>query len=317
MANVQANVEVSRVEAVALPAVVEVALPAVAEAVLPAVAEAVIVQNMAGAELATFSPVPPNVLELKRQIEAQTSIPVALQKLIESEGVHIYRDSESLSDKFESGTSLKVIMVVDQTPLFSWDVASNPGKDALKLEGGSIITCPQLHTDYVNVLTREPIRNGSHYFEFVMHFIGDEQWCGVVTDPKQAGPRCGGRSLKGWTYYCGRMRSGSGSIVDGKGCLHAEGKAVKEFKKLKCEGDIIGMLVDLDAGAIAFDLNGELQGACAIPKDTPMWVLTHVDTPKDKVELRKPCLMDAPPANLEALKGALLDISSGTSLRGY
>jgi len=280
--------------------------------------DSVTVQNMAGNELATVCPVPPNIFELKKQIEMQKSIPVALQKLIESESSHLYDNSETLD-----GKSLTVIMVVDETPLFAWDVTNNPGKDVLKLEGsadgvnvGAILTCPNICSDYVNVLTQEPIQFGSHYFEFVMHHIGDEQWCGVVTDPSQAGTRCGGRSLKGWTYYCGRMRSGSGTIVDGKGCLHAEGKAVKEFKKLKPEGDVIGMLVDLDKGAIAFDLNGELQGACAIPKDTPMWVITHVDTRNDKVELRKPCLMDAPPANLDALKGALLDISSGQDLRG-
>jgi len=111
------------------------------------------------------------------------------------------------------------------------------------------------------------------------------------------------------------MGSSKGDIHDGKGALHAKGRAVKEFQKLRPSGDVIGLLADLEAGAVAFDLNGELQGACAIPTNTPLWLLTHLDRPEDKVELRKPCLADAPPANLESLKGALLDIASGSIMR--
>merc|ERR1712217_800835 len=98
---------------------------------------------------------------------------------------------------------------------------------------------------------------------------------------------------------------------------HAEGRAVKEFKKLKPMGDVIGMLVDLDLEkpAVAFDLNGELQGACEVPKE-PLWVVTHLDTEKDRVELEKPSLVDAPPANLDALSGALLDVSKGQRFYG-
>jgi len=78
------------------------------------------------------------------------------------------------------------------------------------------------------------------------------------------------------------------------------------------------MLVDCEKGAVAFDLNGNIQGACEIPKKTPLWVLTHVDTPMDHVELRKPSLHDAAPANFEALKGALLDVSHGiVMIRNY
>jgi len=263
--------------------------------------------------LATVGPVPPDILGLKMAIKEQTSVSVALQKLIEFGGTHVYEDKEILKDD----SDLELLMVIDETPMFTWNIDDNPGKDALSLEGTSILSCPRLRTDYCNVLTKEPITKGVHYFEFVMHCIGDEQWCGVVKDPSQGGPRHSGRSLKGWTYYCGRVGSSRGDIRDGKGALHAEGRAVAEFKKLGGKGDIIGMLVDLQFGAIAFDLNGELQGAFAISTDAPLWCITHVDTPQDKVELRKPCLMDAPPANLEALKGALLEIKKGEKLQHW
>jgi hypothetical protein len=159
------------------------------------------------------------------------------------------------------------------------------------------------------------------FFQFVMHYIGDEQSCGIVADPSQVGYDHGLRELKAWSYYPGRVHGDAagthGNIRDGKGALHAKGRAVKEFKSLRRTGDVIGMLVDLEQGAVAFDLNGELQGACAIPTDKPLYVITHLDTEDDHVELLKPSLDDAPPANLEALKSSLLDVTKGLKLGYY
>lgn len=270
------------------------------------------VRNLAGSVLTSVTPMPDSVAELKHAIETQIGMPRALQKLIKFDDAQVYDDD----DKLEAN-SLDVVLIKDETPLWTWDIASNPAQASLQGEGG-IIKCPRLSRDYCNVITQEPMRSGVHYFEFVMHFIGDEQSCGVVADPSQVGHSPGLRGLKAWAYYPGRVRyRGSvGDIRDGKGALHANGRAVKEFASLKEEGDVIGMLVDLDQGAIAFDLNGELQGACEIPK-VPLWVITHVDTARDHVELRKPCLDDAPPANLDALRGSLLDVTQGLTLRGY
>jgi hypothetical protein len=290
----------------------DVAVPE-AEGSSPVSLETVTVQSISGKVLATVSPVPPSIGELKLAIAERTSIPPALQKLIELEGTHIYEDKETLEDD----KSMQLIMVTDESAMFTWQVAENPDCNSFQLEGTSTLTCPSLQSDYCNVLTKEPIRSGVHYFEFVMHHIGDEQWCGLVQDTNMAGRRTSGRFLKGWFYYAGRMGSRSGSLRDGKGALHAEGRAVTEFKKLKSEGDTIGMLVDLNVGAVAFDLNGLLQGACAVPTDKPLYVLTHLDTTRDKVELRKPSLMDAPPANPEALTGELLKIKDGEKLSYY
>mmetsp|Transcript_141464 Transcript_141464/g.257101 ORF Transcript_141464/g.257101 Transcript_141464/m.257101 type:complete len:312 (-) Transcript_141464:143-1078(-) len=276
--------------------------------------ETVEVLTMSGKVLTTVSPVPATVLELKQAIFERVSVPVALQKLLGFDGANVYEDGTRL----DSSASMSVLMVKDETAMFTWDLENNPSSDQLQLEGPSTVTCQRMRTDYINVLTKEPIRNGVHYFEFVMHYIGDEQSCGLVADPRHAGPAAGLRYLKGWTYYCGRVGSGySGSLKDGKGALHALGTAVVEFKKLQTSGDVIGVLVDMDVGAVAFDLNGELQGACAIATDRPLYCLTHLDTSRDKVELRKPCLQDAPPANLEALQGALLDIAKGEKLHGF
>lgn len=262
--------------------------------------------SLAGALLAELSPAPPDAAALKVELEARVGCPRALQKLIASGGARIYADDDKLEE--EEGL-LQLMLVVDESPMATWDIEGNPCKAMLEGEGG-LVASPRLRHDYCNVLTKEPVRAGRHYFRFVMHEIGDEQWCGLVSRPDQAGPHFSGRSLRGWVYYCGRMNVNYSSIVDGLGALHAEGRAVKEFKKLQRQGDVIGMLVDMDVGAVAFDLNGELQGACAVPRQ-PLWVLTHLDTPRDRVELEKPSLADAPPANLDALTGALLDVSQG------
>merc|ERR1712039_437084 len=155
----------------------------------------------------------------------------------------------------------------------------------------------------MTVITQEPVLYGSHYFEFHMHHYGDEQWCGLTNDNNMVGCEHDKAvpSKKGWCYYTGRS----------KGALESLGHHLKECDFVGRSGHIIGMFVDCDLGAVVFDLNGTIQGACEIPKNTPLWVVTHVDTPSDHVELRKLSLYDAAPAHLDALKGALLTVSQG------
>jgi len=272
---------------------------------------AVTVRNLPGKVLAIVAPVPPDVAALKAAIHEVTGCPTALQQLVDAAAMRPLDDTETLE-----AVAIDITMVIDETPMFTWDHAGNPRHDVLEV-GGSTVKCPELNTDYINVITKEPMRSGVHYFQFLMHMIGDEQWCGVMDDPMQAGSRFSGRRLMAWTYYCGRMRSSSKNICDGAGALHALGRAVKEFKKLRPTNDVIGMLVDLEKGAIAFELNGELQGACAIPVQKPLWVCTHVDTPTDHVELVKLSLQDAPQESIEALSGAMLDLSSGLQLNAF
>eukprot|EP00419_Tripos_fusus_P006665 CAMPEP_0172671750 /NCGR_PEP_ID=MMETSP1074-20121228/11116_1 /TAXON_ID=2916 /ORGANISM="Ceratium fusus, Strain PA161109" /LENGTH=311 /DNA_ID=CAMNT_0013488849 /DNA_START=27 /DNA_END=959 /DNA_ORIENTATION=+ len=285
---------------------VEVAVEVAAEAEASESTATVTVRSLPGRVLAVVKPVPSMVAALKAEIELQTGCAEVLQKLLVAGGTRVLADDEKLAEI----ESHDVIMVVDESPLAEWDYGKNPDHKQLEIQGGTV-KCPKLRSDYVNVLTREPMRSGRHYFQFIMHTIGDEQWCGVVSNPEQAGARYSGRRLTAWTYYCGRMNSRGTSIVDGAGALHAEGKAVKQFKTLQKSGDVIGMLVDIDEGAIAFELNGELQGACPIPKATPLWVLTHVDTASDHVELVKLALGDAPISSIESLSGALLDVTKG------
>merc|ERR1712070_984623 len=127
-----------------------------------------------------------------------------------------------------------------------------------------------------------------------MHHIGDEQWCGVTSDPSQAGKFRSGRDLEGSFYYCGRMRGGPDAYLQSSyhsSVIHSS--VIPVCTKLKPSGDVIGMLVDLSECFVSFDLNGEFIGRDPIPQE-PMWVLTHVDTPRDKVELRKLSVTDAP-----------------------
>jgi len=222
------------------------------------------------------------------------------------------------NEHLDASQNYCMLLVTSETAMYTWDIQKNAGVRDLRLEGTSILTCPDLSTDFCTVLTKEPVRSGIHYFEFVMHKIGDEQWCGVTSNEDFSGPRSNPRMAKDcWTYYCGRMSGRRGSLRDGNGALHAPGHAVTEFKRLNREGDVIGMLIDMNTGALAFDLNGELQGACPIDTDKPLYCLTQPDTSRDKIELRKPSLQDAPPANLRALSGALLDITKDGKVSGH
>ena len=266
----------------------------------------VVVSNLAGGILAEISPVPADLFDLKLQLEERTGIPTALQKLVK-DGAVLTSTGDLPAEGFE------VLCVKDETPLCTWDAEGNPASHQIEVDGATIRS-PQLKSDFVNVLTKEPMRSGLHYFEFVLHKVGDEQWCGVTMSPEMAGSRMDGRSLEAWTYYCGRAGRSGGSIHNGKGALHACKKAVAEFEKACTPGNVIGMLVDTDKRVVAFALDGRVQGACKVPGDKPLYVITQMDTPADHVELRKPSLEEAPPANLEALSGALLDAEKGERL---
>lgn len=263
----------------------------------------VVIRSMAGAELLNCSPVPPTVRDLKKFIEDSIHMPVACQKLLREDSFSICEDHDVLE-----ALDQVMILVNDETPTWHWDLLGNPNVEQLEVEGG-VLKCPKLKTDYTNVITREPISAGLHYFEFHLHYYGDEQWCGLTDDKNMAGSDYEKAipSKKGWMYYVGRCGKGQPA-------LEAKGFSLKSLEPVGQEGNVIGMLVDCDNGAVAFDLNGNIQGACEIPLRTPLWVLTHVDQPRDHVELRKPSLEDAPPAHFEALKGALLDVSKGTPI---
>lgn len=255
--------------------------------------------SLSGNELFQFKPTP-TVRELKELVSESGYMPLALQKLVREDATSVCCDDEALEPVNQS-----FILLLDERPRWFWDSKSNPGAKEFTVEG-NIVTCKQLGQDYVNVLTQEPISTGLHYFEFHLHFYGDEQWCGVTTDVSMAG--CAWRkaipSKTGWMYYTGRS----------EGAIEAMGKRLKQGAFVERSGNVIGMLVDCDGGAVAFDVNGEIQGACEIPKNTPLWLLTHLDTRQDHVELRKPSIQDAPPTHFDDLKGALLLVSQGEAM---
>lgn len=263
-------------------------------------APCIIVRTLAGQDVLRCDTIPANVRELKELIARSGYMPVALQKLLHEDGFAVCADEDVLEPK-EQG----MIVVRDETPLWHWDAQ---GQSQIDIEGG-VVKCPRLSTDYTNVVTQEPVDAGLHYFEFHLHWYGDEQWCGLTPDKSMAGSEHSKAvpSKTGWFYYTGR-RTGA---IEAVGCTL---KAVDFVERSRDPVNVIGMLVDCDTGAAAFDLNGKIQGACEIPKNAPLWVLTHVDTPEDHVELRKPSLQDAAPTNFEALKGALLDVSQGTAM---
>jgi len=246
------------------------------------------VQNVAGNLVHSTETCPLTVTVLKTEIEACCGIPALLQQLLQ--GMQVLSDTEIL----EPATGV-LTLVVDESPLFAWDVACNPNRDLLQGDA-SIVRFREESVDYVNVVTRAPVSQGIHFFEFVMHHVGDEQWCGVCLDRARAGYH---GSDEGWFYYSGRRYSR-------RGALHAprERQHVQDFAGV-ASGDIIGMLLDVDGGGLVFLLNDAIQGSCRVAARRPLFLCTSLDRAGDHVELRKPPLADTPQSATQALEAIL------------
>eukprot|EP00927_Polykrikos_kofoidii_P052784 TRINITY_DN4672_c0_g1_i1.p1 TRINITY_DN4672_c0_g1~~TRINITY_DN4672_c0_g1_i1.p1 ORF type:complete len:295 (+),score=39.28 TRINITY_DN4672_c0_g1_i1:87-971(+) len=246
------------------------------------VERAISVMNLVGSSLLTVSPCPALVGELKVAIESQEGTPQRLQRLVVND--------KDLADTDDLTGIEEVLMIVDESPLAEWDYDGNPNNDLFNVQGASVFYGSVRVTylpDYCNVLTREPMRRGTYAFEFVMHVIGDEQWCGVTTVPGLAGRRHSGRSLLGCFYYCGRRGQRLCSLEDGIASLHANRESPDTKFHAVVNGDVIGIAVDADVGAVAFSHNGVFQGACEVLEKKPLYLLTHLDQAGDHVELRR------------------------------
>lgn len=283
-----------------------------------------------GDVLVSFSSMPFAVSDVELEIEDRLGIPAALQKLLLGNDL-----LESTSTLEPSESELLVTLIVDDSPLSTWDLDGNPDKEQLSCSGGDMILKGS-GQDYVLVLTQAPLTSGTHFFEFIMHKVQDEQWCGVVTDKSRAGHSCGesiyGRNpdfKAGWFYYCGRRYHAGGRqdfdarddselsddpdmeeedqealSGDGHAALHwgGERRAAQKFKSVG-DDDVIGLLVNVDEGILVFTCNGQVQGACEVPKKGPLYVSTCPDRTGDHVELRKVALADVPQATLDAQRG--------------
>ncbi|CAK0822227.1 unnamed protein product [Prorocentrum cordatum] len=261
-------------------------------------APAVEVRSLAGGLIARVDPAPESVELLKGEIEARCGISAAVQKLMR--GTQVLSGGLLLTEL--QGPPQDLTLVVDECPLFSWDIQGNPNRSLLG-GGGHEVHFADEAVDYVNVVTQAPISRGTHLFEFVMHEIGDEQWCGITPDATRAGYRgCD----EGCFYYSGRRSSF-------RGALHAprerqcrlDNNGWPQYARVN-RGDSIGMLLDVDTGAIVFLLNGEVQGGCRVPPQQPWLLTTSLDAEGDRLELRKRPVPDAPDDALVVLQQDML-----------
>jgi hypothetical protein len=256
------------------------------------------VQSMSGRTLATIEPpLPSTVHGLKDAISFQLGIQADFVKVLH--GASLLEDD----DLAEAYATQIVTAIIDNSAAFLWDTIRNPDSDQLCVEG-SHVRCPHMRVDYLNVVTQAPLPAGVHFIEFVMHYKGDEQWCGVVSDKALGwGKKVSGhsRDFKGCFYYCGRGRT--------PGHLQHYGRD-RDWPQVASvgNGDIIGMAIDCDNRLIAFCKNGECTGAaCKLPPEGPLYLLTHVDMPDDHVELRLADIEDAPPGVIAALSQPVME----------
>ena len=153
-----------------------------------------------------------SMVHLKQKVSEVCGVPEALLKVV--------KDNEtlgSLADLEEIAVAAEVVelmVLVDDSPCYSWDIAGNPDSEFLKSGASEVVqfvnpnSC--FHPDYVNVLSQSPIERGVHFVEFILHSLLDEQWCGVTFCASRAGRR--GEQAPGVYYYCGRRSSCQGHL---------------------------------------------------------------------------------------------------------
>jgi len=218
----------------------------------------------------------------------------------------IQNDCSPLAEMTEQDSPEQACEEIAETKgMCEWDVTSNPDRRLLEIDGCTVRFPSDRLANFCNVLTKDPICAGTHFFEFEMQQIGDEQWCGVTADKSQAGTRVSGRNLRAWTYYCGRRRPNPSSPAGLYAC-----RQVAQQCAPVVDGDVIGMVVDANRRAVSFLRNGELQGALKLaPTRIPLYVITHLDASSDTVALRKLPMSEAPRHAIKAMD-SLFDESS-------
>jgi hypothetical protein len=233
-------------------------------------------------------------LELEALQELERQKMQAEAELARAE-VHNHSEDESQEDDSEDDT--------DDKDHCLWDISGNPDRRFLEGEDYIVSFPSDSKTNFVNVLTKIPFRRGAHYFECVMHHIGDEQWCGITDESFQAGSLVPGRRLSGWSYYCGRRQSNKPAD---RAALHVNREVIQEFDHVS-SGDTVGIVVDASSRTAAFLKNGKLQGVCLLPRKTGsiskkhLYIFTHVDASGDCVELRQLPLTEVAQSVLDAM----------------
>eukprot|EP00435_Cladocopium_sp_Y103_P006216 s946_g2.t1 len=227
------------------------------------------VRNLAGNLLLQLT-LPESLEELKERASAVCGMPPGLLRFV--------KDNEPLKSLEEiTGGDMELMMMVDESPYYSWDIAGNPDSHFLT---GSDTTVEftdvnnMSDQDYVNVLSQVPIQQGVHFVEFIMHSLQDEQWCGVTFFPSRAG--CRGGDVPGCFYYSGRRSHGQGAL-----------DLIRERNHRMTFAHVKRLLLDADRGAALFSLNGAYQGGCRLPRCRPMYFCTALDCYEDSVELFK------------------------------
>lgn len=135
------------------------------------------VRNLAGDLLLEMES--ESMVHLKQKVSEVCGVPEALLKVVkDNEALGNLPDLEEIAVTDEV---VELMLLVDDSPCYSWDIAGNPDSEFLKSDASEIVefvnpnTC--LHPDYVNVLSQSPIEKGVHFVEFILHSLQDEQWC--------------------------------------------------------------------------------------------------------------------------------------------
>ena len=157
------------------------------------------VRNLAGDLLLEMES--ESMVHLKQKVSEVCGVPEALLKVVKDN--EAFGNLPDLEEIAVTDEVVELMVLVDDSPCYSWDIAGNPDSEFLKSGASAVVEFVNpdacLHPDYVNVLSQSPIEKGVHFVEFILHSLQDEQWCGVTFCASRAGRR--GEQAPG-VYYC-------------------------------------------------------------------------------------------------------------------
>eukprot|EP00929_Paragymnodinium_shiwhaense_P010828 TRINITY_DN11580_c0_g1_i4.p1 TRINITY_DN11580_c0_g1~~TRINITY_DN11580_c0_g1_i4.p1 ORF type:complete len:981 (+),score=223.55 TRINITY_DN11580_c0_g1_i4:200-3142(+) len=233
--------------------------------------------------------------ERKRIAEEKAKLE-RLRKAVKEAARLLDEDSASDSDEEEPQETEQLAI---------WNVAGNPDRRLLNHDNGKLtLVGGAIFVSFCNVVTTESIRNGTHYFELVVHELSEDMWFGLTGEDTQAGARVAGTNLRAWSYYSGRGKAELTPRRRDGGCLVVNKKVEQQWTRL-ASGDVLRLAVDADRRCAAFSVNDHLQGAFVLPAERgqkiPLFLLVHLQTAGDVVQLKPLPPHEVPAQMQEAL----------------
>ena len=171
--------------------------------------------------------------------------------------------------------------------VFTWNTELNTSEleyDESKLEVRKKGNAP----DCSLVLGSRALESGTWYWEVQVAQQGDETWVGITNNPELVHTRhkttdtMDDKSV--CAYYDGQRSYRCPALKNG-------GRTMSKHVARYSSGNIVGVLVDVDARSLSFYLDGLLQHTLTDIPNGPLYPVAHMDRKDDRYLLHRTCEM--------------------------